>query len=238
MQQKFSLEQLPRIKLSVRIVSVIAGLLGLLILIYSSKTLMPRFEEKLSSIEAETEQLKVQEQQLTELYENMEFYTAETERLNKDTQDTLNKFPSFLYLEDKILYAHNLLTNELNGFSLQDMSYGDSQFVMNTEYGEGKTMELYSVSLSAKYSAMTYKQMKDLLNYGLKSSQRFVIDSFNAAYNEDTGYLSGQFTFSTYFIAGQQNKPYKFPDEVESGLGTSNREDDLFGTRTNPPTQQ
>ena len=53
------------------------------------------------------------------------------------------------------------------------------------------------------------------------------------SYNNKTGYLSGDFSFLTYFIPGQST-PYEFPQSVIDGLGNSDRVDNLFGARQTP----
>jgi hypothetical protein len=84
--------------------------------------------------------------------------------------------------------------------------------------------------MSGKYQDLTYAKVKDLLQYGLDSPQRFVLSNLTVSYNEDSGYLNGEFNFNTYFIPGQP-EPYEFPPYVIEGLGGSNRVDNLFGAR-------
>jgi hypothetical protein len=94
-------------------------------------------------------------------------------------------------------------------------------------------MELYSVTLGGRYVDLTYKQIKEILDYGLTAPQRFVIKSVSMTYNEKSGYINGDIAFATYFIPGQ-TEPYVFPQEVIDGLGGSDRIDDLFGARQDP----
>jgi hypothetical protein len=164
----------------------------------------------------------------------MQYYLDETARLYQETEDILTEFPTFMYLEDKILYADTLLKTDLAGYHMEEFSYGQSNFITNVAYGPNSNpMELYSVKLSGKYRDLTYTQVKELLNYGKIAPQRFVISNLTMSYSSDSGYISGEFAFSTYFIPGQST-PYEFPEEVIIGLGNSNRVDDLFGAMTVP----
>jgi hypothetical protein len=59
------------------------------------------------------------------------------------------------------------------------------------------------------------------------------MNTITMSYNEKSGYISGDFSFMTYFIPGQST-PYEFPQSVIDGLGNSDRVDDLFGARKTP----
>lgn len=229
--------KIPKIKISIRVIAVVIALIGLYFFFHMTNTIIPEIDAKTSKLENEISSLKVTESNLSRLYNDMTFYLDETERLYKETEEILNEFPTFMYLEDKILYADTLLKTDLNGYNINKFTYGDSTYVMNAAFGvdNASTMELYSVGLHAGYSNLTYTQIKELLNYGLNSPQRFVMSSLNVSYSENTGYLSGEFSFSTYFIFGQST-PYEFPPDVIEGLGNSDRIDDLFGARKNPFT--
>ena len=164
----------------------------------------------------------------------MQYYLDETDRLYDETEEILTQFPTFMYLEDKILYADTLLKTDLAGYRLEEFSYGQSTFVMNVSYGPNSSpLELYSVQLSGKYVDLTYTQIKDLLRYGKEAPQRFVLQHITMNYSTTSGYISGQFGFTTFFIPGQST-PYEFPPEVLKGLGDSDRIDDLFGAMTTP----
>jgi hypothetical protein len=223
--------QIPTIKVSVRVVAVALAIIGLWFLFWVTGTKIPEIHADTAKIETQNKTLSKTESSLTNLYNNMSFYVDETNRLNEDTEKILTEFPTFMYLEDKILYADTLLKTDLSGYNLSQFNYGESTYIMNVLYGANQQMlELYSVGLSGKYTDLTYTQIKEILDYGLNSPQRFVINQITMGYNEKSGYISGEFTFTTYFIPGQTT-PYEFPKEVIDGLGNSDRIDDLFGAR-------
>jgi len=245
--------QIPRIKVSIRIVAVLLVIVGAVYFFWTTNTKVPEIEESTTKLLTENESLAATEKNLTMLYESMDFYLDETQRLHDDTEKLLLEFPTFMYLEDKILYAYALIDGErdtnlgefevskgdLNGYNLMDLNYGPSAFLMNVSYGVGedaKLMELYSVNLHGRYLDLTYKQIKEFLDYGLNSPQRFVVNQLTMGYNEKTGYISGEFSFKTFFIPGQTT-PYEFPQEVVEDLGDSDRVDDLFGARLTPLTE-
>jgi hypothetical protein len=125
------------------------------------------------------------------------------------------------------------LKTDLNGYNLSSLAYGQSVYKMSVTYGyDNRELGLYSVGLTARYTDLTYTEVKEILDYGLVAPQRFVVSNVRMAYNEKTGYLSGDISFSTFFIPGQTT-PYEFPQEVVDGLGSGRRFDDLFGARKN-----
>lgn len=219
---------------------LIAGLIALAAIGFfffmNSKTI-PDIEKEISRITTENESLKIKENNLATLYNSMEYYLDETDRLYRETEEILTEFPTFMYLEDKILYADTLLKEtELRFYNLSEFEYGQSKYVMNATYGtDEKMLELYSVSLTSKYVDITYAEVKKILDFGLSAEQRFVVDQISVAYDEKSGYVSGELAFTTYFVPGQST-PYEFPPEVIEGLGNSNRIDDLFGARQDRPT--
>lgn len=228
--------QIPKIKISIRVIAFILALIGIVFFFWTNSKKIPEIETKTAALETSNKELKEIENNLATLYNSMDFYIEETERLHVETEDILTEFPTFMYLEDKILYADTLLKTDLKGYNLSSFTYGQSQYEMNTAYGiegETKALELYSVGLGGRYTDLTYTQIKSLLDYGLTAPQRFVMKNLTIAYNEKTGYLTGEFAFSTYFIPGQST-PYEFPQHVIDGLGNSDRVDDLFGARTTP----
>lgn len=230
--------QLPKIKVSIRVIAIGIAICGLLFYFWVSGTKVPEIEVETSKLNTANQSLAITEENLATLYNDMDYYVDETKRLHDETEIILKEFPTFMYLEDKILYADTLLKTDLSGYNLAQFSYGESNFMMNVYYGvddedQGNMLELYSVGLGSTFGDLTYGQIKELLDYGLNSPQRFVVSSMTMAYNEQSGYISGELSFSTYFIPGQ-TEPYVFPEEVIVGLGDSNRVDDLFGARKDP----
>lgn len=235
----FSSMQIPRIKIPIRVVAFLLAVLGAAFLYWTNGTKVPEVEKETTDLTNRNADLKQKENNLTMLYNSMPFYLEEIDRLKLEAETMLDEFPTYMYLEDKIMYSDTLLKTDLRGYNLESFNYGASSYIMSVSYGgsEDNMLDLYSVNLSGKYSDLTYKQVKELLDYGLTSSQRFVMQSIKMGYNEETGYLSGDISFSTYFISGQE-EPYDFPVTVVDGMGDSNRVDDLFGARVQPqPTE-
>ena len=222
--------QIPKIKISVRILAIILGIIGLAFFWWINTKKLPELEAEVAKYETENKSLSETEKNLTNLYNNMDFYLDETTRINDETEDLLSEFPTFMYLEDKILYSDTLLKTDFAGYNITEFRYGQSNYEMNVTYGNEQTLELYSVTLSGKFNDLTYMEVKEIIDYGLSSSQRFVLNNISMAYNEKTGYLSGELSFDTYFIPGQA-EPYVFPQEVIDNMGSSNRVNDLFGAR-------
>ena len=62
-----------------------------------------------------------------------------------------------------------------------------------------------------------------------KYPERFVLSKITISLNPETGLLSGEYSYSTYFITGQKT-PYTFNEKVEIYIGEERRIDDLFGS--------
>lgn len=189
-------------------------------------------EAETNSLVAQSKELKAVEDNLVNLQNNAAQFAADTEAFNKESAEILTAFPTFMFLEDKILYADGVQKEEMPEYNLQEFRYGSSEYVMSTSYSEDSLMELYSVSCAASFTDLTYPQLKELINFGKsdRTSQRFVLKAIEARFDEETGFLRGEFTYYTYFIAGQE-KPYIFDPEILELIGEDRRIDDLFGAR-------
>lgn len=199
---------------------------------WASQVQATAINQDTSSLVSQNKELTETESNLVSLQNNSAQYVQDTEQFNKESEEILKEFPTFMFLEDKILYADELRQDEMSQFNLTELTYGNSNFVMSTSYDDTSLMELYSVGCSAKFEGLTYPQVKELINFGKtdKVSQRFVLNNIDMNYNEDTGYLNGEFSFNTYFVAGQ-NEPYVFDSAILELIGEERRVDDLFGTR-------
>ena len=232
--------RIPKIKISLRIVAILIVIASLVLFFYMTKSVVPEIDKETQRLNALNTELDSKLERLQELADNRDYYLEETERLNLECEEILTHFPTFMYLEDKILYVDTLLKTDLSGYGISDVTYGQSKFELSTQYlkvgnTEPTTVELYSVSLSGAYSGVTYKQVKELLNYAPTAYQRLIFETINISYNEQDGYLAGQFSMVTYFIPGQPT-PYEFPDSIVESLDieNSNRIDDLFNANDVP----
>lgn len=223
--------RLPK-KISIRVVAVIMIILAIGVYWYVGQNIVPNIKSETAKLEQENNTLQIEENDLTVLYDSMEFYLDEIDRLNLETETILEDFPTYMYLEDKLLFAQKLEDDTtLSDYGLSGFEYGQSVYVTSTVYGqEEKPLELYKVAMSAVFMGASDKDLKSILEYGQNSEQRYVVNQIVASYDETVGYLSGTLSFTTYFIPGQTT-PYEFPQEVLDKLGNSNRVDNLFGTR-------
>ncbi|MBQ8624776.1 MAG: hypothetical protein IJ419_01220 [Agathobacter sp.] len=235
--------KIPKIKISMRIVAVLIVIATLICFFYVHKNVIPEIEKSTQTLTSVNTELESKLANLQELADNRDMYIEETERLNLECEEILSHFPTFMYLEDKILYVDTLLKTDLSGYGISDVIYGQSAFELSTQYlqvgkTEPTTVELYSVALNGSYTGVTYKQVKELLNYAPTAHQRLIFNTLNVSYNEQDGYLAGQFSMTTYFIPGQPT-PYQFPDSIIESLDidTSNRIDDLFNSNDVPINQ-
>ena len=135
------------IKFSLRWIGIllIAGAIGLTFFVLGQK--VPEIDSKISAVKAETDSLKQTEDNLSNLLANMEKYRLETQQKEELTEEILDEFPTFMYLEDKILFVDNLLNdkNGLGNYTIEDFNYGSSNYVTSVQVSENVTLELYSV---------------------------------------------------------------------------------------------
>ena len=209
--------------------AALGGMVGFYLLPNNAKEV----QAKTNSIVSENKQLKETESNLVSLQNNSAQYEADTATYKQEAAKILEEFPTFMFLEDKVLYADHMQKEEMGQFNLSEFSYGKSDYVMSTSYDETSLMELYRVACNADFNNLTYPAIKELINFGQTEnvSQRFVLNRLEVRFDEETGYLRGTFSFYTYFIAGQED-PYVFDPKILELIGEDRRIDDLFGARS------
>lgn len=223
---------LPEINIPKKIIGIVFALVGAGVGFYLLPQKAAEKETKTNQLISQNKELSATEENLVNLQNNSAQFAADTEAFNKESATILEDFPVFMFLEDKILYADQVTTEDMREYKLTEFAYGSSEYIMSTSYSESSLMELYSVKCTAEFANLTYPEFKTLLTFGEsnKPSQRFVLTAVEVRYDEETGYLKGEFVYSTYFIAGQE-KPYEFDPAVLELLGVDRRIDDLFGAR-------
>ena len=193
-------------------------------------------ETETNKLMSATKELEEKEKQLVDLQMRQTEFEEMTAEYDAEAKRILEEFPVFMFLEDKVLYADEMTKREMAEFHLTEFAYGKSDYVMSTSYSEDSLMELYEVICSGEFAGLTYEQVKELILFGQsdKSSQRFVLSNLEVVFDEETGYIMGEFRYSTYFVSGQRDRVYQFSPVVLEMLGTERRIDDLFGARTAP----
>lgn len=221
-----------------KVIGIIFGAMGLGYCYYAMQEQAATLKSQTMSIQNHISELKDTESKLTALSNNQAKYKEDTIALTEEAEQILNEFPTFMFLEDKILYADYLQNEELREYNVEETAYGDSKFVMSASYDESSLLELYSIGYSSKYNGLNYPKVKELIQHGLRDNlrNRFVLNAISISYSEETGRLNGEMSYSTYFIAGQ-NDPYEFSPELIKELTFRNPSDkknplDLFGARS------
>ena len=91
------------------------------------------------------------------------------------------------------------------------------------------TYQLYDVNSAITFET-GYKGMKDLIQLIASDTKRKSVGTLSATFNAETGKISGNMTYDTYFVYGL-DKPYMEPEvpAMEHGIknifGTVNAED-------------
>lgn len=209
--------------------AALGGFIGFYLLPNNAKEVQART----NTLVSENKQLTETEANLVSLQNNSAQYEADTAKYKQEAAKTLEEFPTFMFLEDKVLYADHMQKEEMGRFNLSEFMYGQSDYVMSTSYDDTALMELYKVSCTAEFQDLTYPDIKELINFGKSEnvSQRFVLSSIEVRFDDETGFLRGEFSYSTYFIAGQED-PYVFDPQILELIGVDRRIDDLFGARS------
>ena len=222
-----------------KVIGILFGCIGAGVGFYFLPQQAQEKQAETNRLISESKELEAVETNLVNLQNNSAQFAADTEAFNKESAEILNAFPVFMFLEDKILYAKQVTLDDMQQYKLKEFVYGKSDYVMSTSYSESSLMELYSVRCAAEFEDLTYADLKSLISFGESGnpSQRFVLTSIEARFNEETGYLNGEFVYYTYFIAGQE-KPYVFDPDVLELLGVDRRIDDLFGARTDDSLEE
>ena len=158
--------RIPKIKISMRIIAVLIVIATIICFFFIHKKTIPKIEQETQRFETMNTELESKLANLQELADNRDMYIEETERLNLECEEILSHFPTFMYLEDKILYVDTLLKTDLSGYGISNVTYGQSTFEISTQYlqvgkTEPTTVELYSVDLSGQYTGVTYTQVKE-----------------------------------------------------------------------------
>lgn len=222
--------RLGRLKISVRLIAVLilAIGIGVFMLFYNGAKKINAENEVLRDTNAG---LQDQQNHFQELYDNREEYRELTAKYTRENEIILAKFPSNMLIEDKIVFANNLKNGDFSGLGVNNMQYQKEMFVMDATYSDA-TLGLYKVPFNGRFENLTYNQAKQILSYVGSPTSHVVMDSFSMTFSPEDGLLDGNFTFRTFFVTGQPEKPYQFSGGagIRTQMGVYNRSNDLMGT--------
>lgn len=200
-------------------------LAGVILLVVSYYFVYRNLEAEKAVIEAENDTISAHITQMEALKERVPEFESETDRMNKEVNLIVNKFPSYLQIENSIMDVVNLEEN--TGAYVSSMTVNPS-VVIDTGYvadnGSSVSYQLYDVSSSINFD-VDYLGMKKMISLIAESSNPMSVGNVTLTFDSTTGLLNGNMEFDTYFLYGQE-KPYKEADIPTLEHGTDN----IFGT--------
>lgn len=200
-------------------------LAGVILLVVSYYFVYRNLEAEKAVIEAENDTISAHITQMEALKERVPEFESETDRMNKEVNLIVNKFPSYLQIENSIMDVVNLEEN--TGAYVSSMTVNPS-VVIDTGYaadnGSSVSYQLYDVSSSINFD-VDYLGMKKMISLIAESSNPMSVGNLTLTFDSTTGLLNGNMEFDTYFLYGQE-KPYKEADIPTLEHGTDN----IFGT--------
>ncbi len=133
---------------------------------------------------------------------NEDKYLTETEKLKKEVEEILAKFPVELRLEDELLYV-DYLEEEL-GYSINNLNVGADYSI----YSMANSRALCSQYITIPYTT-TYSGFKNLISFfngdDDKTDDTYPasIVNISVSYNADSDTMSGTLILRRYYVTGQ-----------------------------------
>lgn len=229
-------------KLSKRDESLLLIVAGVIIVILVYFFGCKKLEENTAALQAENNSLQAVITKMELHQSKLSFYKEETARMNEESTEIKNSYPSAIMSADKILYAKRLedvCNMHISYLGMSDVTtinvaYPSEELISVDAQINGQPQPTVPVNpngiymmrhgLSVNYEA-GYENLKQLFNFIIEDSYQKSIHSITLSYNESTGVLSGSMTSSMYSMTGT-SVVYNEPDFTGIAIGT----DDLFKT--------
>jgi hypothetical protein len=198
----------------------------------------PKMTEN-QTLTSENYTLSARLDELNSMTEQESFYREEITRIENGIKQELTKFPSALQYENGIMDVVDL--EHFANAKISSLTVGEPAYVSagaedpsedGSETAAGSTASaaanqysLYGVTTDIVYSA-SYTDTKTLIGMIADEQNKRCMRSFTATYDASTGLLSGAIEFVSYYIDGQDDKPYVQADIPAMSHGVDN----IFGT--------
>ncbi len=207
-------------------------LLGVAVFLAAYFGICKTFNNKKAEVESQISALASQLETLRGFSQGQATYQGEIDRIDKEINAELKRYPSDVRSEDMIMYATQL--EEKVGVKIDSISIASpevvSKFTGPKNTGDSKEivpMIAVRTGLTINCS-LSYDQFKKLLDYIYASSEKTDVDNVSVSYDEATGKLSGVITMDKYFITSADYS-YKQTEIPSVAKGKS----DPFGTISN-----
>jgi hypothetical protein len=201
----------------------------------------PKMTEN-QTLTSENHTLSARLDELNGMIDQESFYEGEITRIENGIKQELTKFPSALQYENGIMDVVDL--EHFANAEIPSLTVGEPEYVSvgadasaDTASSDGSETagssasaaaaqySLYGVTTDIVYSA-SYTDTKSLIDMISDDQNKRCMRSFSATYDASTGLLSGAIEFVSYYIDGQDDKPYVQADIPAQSHGVDN----IFGT--------
>lgn len=205
-----------------KLLIILVGVLALgLTYYFVYRSAMQQTEE----LKVENDRLRARVEYLSSLAEKAPEYERETARMNNEIALIINKFPSLLKIENRIMDVVNMEDNTgayVSNISVSDPIYVDTGYVAEDE--SLLAYQLYNVPSSISFDA-GYQGFKDMVLYITGANDPMSVESANLSFNTSNGRLMGSMEYNAFYLTGQE-KAYEEADipTIPHGL------DNIFGT--------
>ena len=179
---------------------------------------------KVDELSSKKSSLEVTYRDLKEKNNNKDKYISDTNKLNKNYANAIDKYDSGNSQPNTIEFFRK--TEAVTGAWVRSLSL--SQPTVLYKFGQISTSNVnntseYSSNLVGYKSTITisydtdYNQWKDFIKYINTYSNKSTIDSISAAYNDATGQVTGTAAISLYSIQGSERKFTEPSFDVKTG---------------------
>ena len=170
------------------------------------------------TLRAENDALQARYDQLLEMNQNREFYLSEIERYNKERDDIIALYPSYI---DQAKYTMFLLDTEYSSITKNEDT-GEFEWVYPfrfdaVTYGDNTETAISGEEAETQYTALTntsvlsyrtyYDGFKYMLEYLMEYEDPMIYRQITATYDSATGIITGQIALAQYAVEGG-DKPF------------------------------
>jgi len=176
--------------------------------------------EKAETVEAENVQLEQELNSLKLLAANEADFKAQCENVDVKYDAIVDKYPSKVTPEKSIKFVKEM--EESTGVEVSNIAFNVEENIYSSSFTNenGESILGYVSGLQLSYKT-TYDGLKKMMDYINLYSERMNVKEFSAAYNQETGKLTGTVLINRYSLTGF-GKEYEAPVISDVNISTGN----------------
>lgn len=199
-------------------------ILGVLVVFVAFRFGFTPIQEKADQVAAENAELSAKITELENVKNNSESYHDVLAAVNEGLDKIKNSFAADITPQQSIMMLRKLEQNA--DVSVSNISFNEEETVYTssfvTETGENVVANKSILNISFD---TTYDGLKKSMDYINDYDDHMNVESFNVAYNQETGKLMGTMNINLYSIMGLGRK---YEEPAVDGITISR--DNIFGT--------